>query len=222
MLRRTSALVALALAGAAAIADPAHAGACVAEPINYGNLTAAIEGAEVIAVGTFEDAEGDRLHFQVEEGLKNAPSGAQLSVNNATALRDCQEGHEPGRRNYAVGVRMLVFLERDTFGIADYKVARQGVDAYRVNGHFLDPADGAVEGTRLPSLDYVRHAVYRAPGAPPVRPGDELDPVAAADPGKDRTTWTAVAAISLVGVALLAAAAAMIVRRRGVPPANVP
>jgi hypothetical protein len=135
---------------------------------------------------------------------------------------DCQEVHEPGRRNYAVGVRMLVFLERDTFGVADYKVARLGVDVYRVNGRFLDLADGMEDGTRLPSLDYVRQAVHRAPGAPPVRPGEELDPVAAADPGEDRTTWTAVAAISLVGVALLAAAAAIVVRRRGVPPAIVP
>jgi hypothetical protein len=215
-----AAAVLVAFAGLGLPPRMSVAAACEWEPLTAGNLVDAIDDAEVIAIGTLAEGEGDTLLMTVEEGLKgDALPGDHFLVNNATNL-GCPEAHEPGRRNYGRGARVLAFLVADTFEVANFKVAGYGHYIFRidVDGEtLLNHVDRPGEDAGLPPLDDVREAIATAPGSPPVRPDEALDPVKVANPGSGVRLWAAVAAMVLVGIAALASTAAIVVRRRAKP-----
>ena len=132
----------LAMGGAAVLvalsrgAEPARA--CSVAVFTTQFLDQTIEASSVVAVGTLADRNGNAITFVVEEGLKGAAAGDRLTINNATNL-DCYEAIEPGRQNYEQGARVLVFLEPDTHGVAEYKVHRFGWDIFEVEGDVLHP-----------------------------------------------------------------------------------
>jgi hypothetical protein len=191
--------------------------ACEWEPLSAANLVEAIDDAETIVIGALEEAEGDALQLAVEEGLKGiAQPGDRFLLNNATNL-ECPEAHEPGRRNYGRGARVLALLVPDTFGVAEFKVSGYGHYIFRIDldgETLLNHVDSPGADAGLPPLSEVRVAVATAPGSPPVRPDEALDPVEVANPGSGVRLWAAVAAIVLVGVAALASVGAILMRRR--------
>ncbi len=106
----------------------------------------------VVAVGNVIEASPTVAKFLVEEGLRGAKKGDILSINNAVALNDV--GPDCSRRigggpNYPTGVRSLVILRTDTFGVTDWDVSVFGNAMYPLDGEALTHLSWPIPFVRL-------------------------------------------------------------------------
>lgn len=133
-----------------------------------------IDQAEIIAIGTLATVDHDIATLKVEEYLKGTSEKQDLNINNHSFDIDasCQESLGAGGR-LPDGVRVLIFLQHDAFGVAEWRPAGiGGFGIFSIDTDQLRPLDSGF-GEAVGSLEETKALVAERSGATPPQSADD-------------------------------------------------
>ncbi len=176
------------------------ASACSWVPFYEMEIGDQVDYTRLVALGTIEQAGEDRALLAVEEYFKGDEDARLLEINNRgfSVGADCtlsQDDDNPPQR-FAEGERVLMFLEADDVGGADWRPAHFGGGVLTVTGDDVF-AHGEANEDPLGTLEEYREAAGDRPTpttpTPTPTPADEQPANGGDEPddGGSRALWLA-------------------------------